>query len=149
MLKYPLTHPGILEVLGRSGHGDRIAVVDGNYPASARRHPSVAFISVNVTHGLVDAPTILRLIGASIPIELLTYPRPAGEVRSGVVRGVHEAFLKTRSEVFPGAEVEIIEPLDFYELTSGAALAVMIGTGERRHYGSAVLTVGYLPEMED
>lgn len=30
MLRTELTHPGVLELLGQCGHGDRIAIVDSN-----------------------------------------------------------------------------------------------------------------------
>jgi hypothetical protein len=34
MLRFQLTHPGILEILGRLGHGDRIACIP---PGSSRQ----------------------------------------------------------------------------------------------------------------
>ena len=141
-----LTHPEILHVLKLVGHGDRIAIVDSNYPCFERRHPAVRLVTVNIARGLVDAPTVLRLVAAGIPIEKLVYPRPTEEESSGVLREVHAAFRGTRDEVCPSASVEAIAPLDFYALTSGTNLAVMIKTGEHRHFGSAVVTVGYLPE---
>lgn len=146
MIQYALKHPDILDVLGTVGHGDRVAIVDSNYPTHTRRHPQTRFISLNVTQGLVDAATLLRLIGGSVPIERLTYPQPSDEVLAETVRPVHGAFLDVRSETFPDAAVEILSPQEFYELTSDPHLAVMIASGERSHFGSAVLTVGYLPE---
>ena len=148
MLKHQLTHPELLRLLGQCGHGDRIAVVDSNYPATSRRNSSVPFLSLNITHGLVDTPTILRLIGQSLPIERITYARPDADIPAGIERPVHKSFLQTRNEVFPNADVEQVTPLDFYTLTSEVGLVVMIGTGERNHYGSAILTVGYLPELQ-
>lgn len=147
MLKSQLTHPELLRLLGQSGHGDRIAIVDSNYPAFRYRNPSVPFLSFNITHDLVKTSTILRLIGQSFPIEKITYPRPQPEKDLGTERPIHTEFLKTRNEIFPEAEVETVVPPVFYQMTSEIGLVVMIGTGERSHYGSAILTLGYLPEL--
>jgi hypothetical protein len=37
MLRFQLTHPGILEILGRLGHGDRTVC---NPPGSSRQGPA-------------------------------------------------------------------------------------------------------------
>jgi L-fucose mutarotase len=148
MIQYELRHPDLLQVLGTVGHGDRIAVVDGNYPTNARRAPHVKLISLNVTHGLVDALTLLRLIGSSVPIESMSYPQPSDEVRDGKVRQIHQEFVKVQERMFPDAVVEVLSPADFYEATTDPHLAVMVASGEARHFGSAVLTVGFLPDID-
>ena len=148
MIQYGLRHPELLQVLGTVGNGDRIALVDGNYPTNARRAPHVKLISLNVTHGLVDALTLLRLIGSCVPIESMSYPQPSDEVRDGKVRQIHQEFVKVQERMFPCAVVEILSPPDFYEATTDPHLAVMVASGEASHFGSAVLTVGYLPEMD-
>jgi L-fucose mutarotase len=148
LIQYGLRHPDLLRALGTVGHGDRIALVDGNYPTNARRAPHVEVVSLNVTHGLVDAPTLLRLIGSCVPIESMSYPQPPDEVRDGKLRQIHQEFVKVREQMFPEAVVEILSPAEFYEATTDPHLTVMVASGEARHFGSAVLTVGYLPEMD-
>jgi L-fucose mutarotase/ribose pyranase (RbsD/FucU family) len=147
VIQHGLKHPGILQVLGTVGHGDQIAVVDCNYPTHLRRGIHVPLISLNVTHGVLDAPTLIRLIGTSVPIERLTYPQPSDEVAAGVVRPVHAALLKVRQETFPDAAVDVLSPLEFYTQTSDPHLALMIASGEANHFGGGILTVGYLPEI--
>ena len=147
MLRTTLTHPGILEILASCGHGDQVAIVDSNYPAHARRHSQVPFISVNVTHGLVDTPTMLRLVAETLPIEALTIPRPDAGGEPEVRRQVHESMLTVAREQCPDVPAGFVTPPEFYELTSSRSLALMIGTGERSHFGSILITVGYLPEQ--
>jgi L-fucose mutarotase len=147
MLKYTLTHPGILAILGGCGHGDQIAIVDSNYPAHAQRLAEVPFLSVNVTQGLVDTPTMLRLVTESMPIEALTIPCPAESLEPGSRRPVHESMLQVSSQQCASADVCFVPPQDFYALTSRRGLALMIGTGERSHFGSVLVTFGYLPEL--
>jgi len=147
MLNSKLTHPELLRLLGQSGHKDRIAIVDSNYPAFRYRNSSVPFLSFNITHDLVKTSTVIELIGQSFPIEKITYPLPQSEKDSGNERAIHSEFTRVRNENFPDAEIETVIPTDFYELTSEIGLVVMIGTGERSHYGSVLLTLGYLPEL--
>ena len=145
MLKSELTHPEILSLLARCGHGDSFAVVDSNYPAQARRHRDVPLISLNVTHNVIPTALIAELVSQSLPIERCTVPVPAK--RSGEeARPVHGAIQSAVMKSNPDAEMSTVTPLEFYSLTSDPNLAFMVVSGERSHYGSVVLTVGYLPE---
>lgn len=147
MLSTELTHPEILNLLARCGHGDKIAIVDSNYPAQARRTRDVPLVSLNLTHGVPSTPMIVELIARSIPIEKCTIPRPLDEAASADIRPVHQDIRNAIESLHPEAEFEWVSPIDFYELTSKPNLAFMIVTGERSHYGSTELTVGYLPEL--
>lgn len=147
MLRTELTHPGVLELLGQCGHGDRIAIVDSNYPVQARRTHSVPLISLNVTHTVPPTPLVVDLISQAIPLEKCVTPVPLEEQDSGPDRPVHEEIRAAVVKHNPEPEMEKVAPLDFYELTSAPNLAFMIVSGERSHYGSVLLTVGYLPEL--
>lgn len=148
MLHQALTQPNILAVLGASGHGDTVAIVDSNYPAQSRREHHVPLINLNITHQVAPTPLLVQLIAQSIPIERCTLPVPADEIENSPARPVHEAIIQSVSSANPGVEISRIQPQDFYALTSSPALALMIVTGERSHYGSTVLTLGYLPELD-
>jgi len=148
LLRSELTHPELLAILATCGHGDSIAVVDSNYPAHAHRLKSTPFMSLNITQGVIATPLTISLIAASVPIEKCTLPVPRGEESRDPERLVHTAIRAAVLGSNPGAEFFQVTPEEFYVLTSAASLAVMVGTGERSHYGSAILTVGYLPELE-
>lgn len=145
MLHTNLTHPDILALIARCGHGDSFAIVDSNYPAHARRNPGVPLVSLNVTHNVVPTPIITALVAQTLPIEKCTIPVPSDEAGKAP-RPVHSAIQAAVVESNPGVELVTVTPTDFYALTSDPNLAFMIVSGERSHYGSVVLTVGYLPE---
>jgi L-fucose mutarotase len=147
MLRTELTHPGVLELLAQCGHGDAIAIVDSNYPAQARRARNVPLISLNITHNVPATPLIVDLVSQTIPLEKCVLPVPPEELASGVTRSVHEAIRAAVVAHNPETEMATVAPGEFYELTAAPNLAFMIVTGERSHYGSVVLTVGYLPEL--
>lgn len=145
MLHSELTHPEILNLLAQCGHGDSFAVVDSNYPAQARRQRGVPLISLNVTHNLVSTPIITELVSQALPIEKFAIPVPPEE-SGNEPRPVHAAIRSAVTRSNPEAEITEVAPGEFYGLTSDPHLAFMIVSGERSHYGSVVLTVGYLPE---
>jgi L-fucose mutarotase len=147
MLMTELTHPGVLELLAQCGHGDSIAIVDSNYPAQARRSRNVPIISLNITHNVPTTPMIVDLISQTIPLENYVLPLPPEEVSSRTPREVHEEIRGAVTLHNPLAKTATVAPADFYELTTAPALAFMIVAGERRHHGSVLLTVGYLPEL--
>lgn len=147
MLHQGLTQPEVLSALAMAGHGDMIAIVDSNYPAQSRRDRNVPLINLNISHQVVATPLMIQLVAGTIPIERCTIPVPAEDGNVEGRRPVHETIVQATKASNPHAEVVEISPQDFYDLTSSPALAFMIVTGERSHYGSAVLTVGYLPEL--
>jgi L-fucose mutarotase len=147
MLKTELTHPGILELLAQCGHGDSIAIVDSNYPAQARRARDVPIISLNITHNIAPTALIVGLVSQTVPLEKCILPVPPEELVSGTSRRVHEEIRAAVKAHNSETEMGTVAPTEFYELTSAPNLGFMIVTGERSHYGSVLLTVGYLPEL--
>lgn len=147
MLKTDLTHPRVLELLAQCGHGDTIAIVDSNYPAQARRARDVPIISLNITHNIAPTALVVGLVSQTVPIESCILPVPAEELASGTSRRVHEEIRTAVEAQNRETEMGAVAPSNFYELTSAPNLGFMIVTGERSHFGSALLTVGYLPEL--
>ncbi len=147
MLKTELTHPRVLELLAQCGHGDTIAIVDSNYPAQARRARDVPIISLNITHNIAPTALVVGLVSQTVPIESCILPVPPEELTSGTSRRVHEEIRTAVEAHNRETEMGTVAPSEFYELTSAANLGFMIVTGERSHFGSALLTVGYLPEL--
>jgi len=148
VLHQVLTHPQILAILAASGHGDTIAIVDSNYPAQSCRDRQVPLVNLNISHQLVPTPLIVQLVAQTIPIEQCIIPVPGLEVKSGVTRPVHVDITEAVIAIYPKVKIARISPEDFYALTTLPNLALMIVTGERSHYGSTALTVGYLPELQ-
>src|SRR5262245_47037925 len=69
MLKSQLIHPQILEALGRAGHHAKILIADGNYPASSKKGPSAALVSLNLMPGVVTCAQVFQALLSAVPIE--------------------------------------------------------------------------------
>lgn len=135
----PRLSPDLLYLLAQMGHGDRLAVVDRNYPAESSGIPVVRMDSV-------DLLTALEAILSVFPVDTFA-ERPVGGMNqvddpSAIPTAQLDAFkLVDRIE---GREVgvERIERFSFYK-TVKECFAVVI-TGEDRPYGCVVLTKGVL-----
>ena len=55
MLKGNLLHAPIFDALGRAGHGSKILIADGNYPASTTLGPNATLVCLNMAPGVVNA----------------------------------------------------------------------------------------------
>ncbi len=133
----PVLSPDLLHALAAMGHGDRIALVDANYPATRGRR---------VIHlpGL-DTPRVLEAILSVLPIDTFV-PDPCATMQVvgepdavPPVVGQMNAVL-TRRGARPAVAVDRHA---FYAAAEGAYAIVQ--TGERRFYGNILLTKGVVP----
>lgn len=69
MLKTPVIHPTIMEVLARSGHFAQVVIADGNLPVGAMNGPNSTTVHLNFKPGLLDALTVLEGILEVCPIQ--------------------------------------------------------------------------------
>ncbi len=132
-----LLTPDLLHSLALMGHGDRLAVVDSNYPA-ASRHARV--------HTLFGATTLdaTRAVVALMPLDDFVEP--------AVVRMVPDGDTGFRSESHDDLEVELtrvegrpvraepVERTPFYELARGAF--AVVHTTDPRPFSCFLLTKG-------
>ena len=134
----PLITPALLGTLARLGHGDRIAVVDRNYPA---------YTNVGTVHEIAAADTleVLRAICTMLPID--TFQQPAvwqmvsdGAAEPGPASAPVEALF---AEMTDGPfAVGRIERTDFYGHARDAVAAVR--TADARPYACFLLATGVL-----
>jgi L-fucose mutarotase len=135
---HPLLTPDLLHALAAMGHGDRIAVVDGNFPASSHAKRLIVLPAVS-------APAVLEAILSVLPIDDFE-PHPASVMQVvGDAAMIPEAVrefvaILARNDLAPPAR---LERRAFYHATSEAFAVVQ--TGERRFYGNILLTKGVLP----
>lgn len=128
----PLLTPDLLHALAAMGHGDRIALVDANYPATrGRRLIGLAG---------VDASRALAAVLSVLPVEAAATMQVIGDAQA-VPAVVTEmaALLAARGAPRPTA----LERHAFYAAAEGAY--AIVATGERRFYGNALLTKGVVP----
>ena len=144
MLKYELIHPGILEALGRAGHGSRILIADGNYPFSTTLGRNSKLISLNLTPGVVDATEVLRTLVTAVPIESATVMQTlkSGPYAMEEDPPIWKEFLSILKGAGYAGELEQLERFRFYETSAQDNVALTIATAEQRIYANLLLTIG-------
>jgi L-fucose mutarotase len=135
---HPLLSPDLLHALSSMGHGDRIAVVDANFPAltHARR-----LISLPGT----TAPAVLEAILSVMPLDDFE-PHPVAVMQvvddAATIPDVVRAF----AAILSGNDLPPPTGLQRHAFYQAAADAfAIVHTGERRFYGNILLTKGVLP----
>ena len=129
----PRLSPELLHTLASMGHGDRIAVVDRNYPAT---RAGVAIIRL-VGCDLLNA---LEAISSVLPLDTKFPPWVEIMVSTTGRREIHHAALTVLGAV--GAAVADRSRDEFYERARGCAAIVQ--TGEPLAYGNVALAKGAL-----
>ncbi len=138
----PVLSPDLLQILRAMGHGDRIAIVDGNYPADNHAARLVR----------LDGLTATRVLDAILSVMPLDPPEfvPETAWRMQVVGAPPE----TRQPIFDefdallakheGQSVKLasLERFAFYEAVKGAY--AVVSTGEARLYGNIILQKGVI-----
>ncbi len=134
----PLLGPELLMILRAMGHGDEIAIVDGNYPADAHANRLVRMDG----H---DAVSVADAVLSVMPLDDFvddTAFRPgiAGAPdRREPIFGEFEAIVQRHE---PGRGVAPLHGAAFYERVRGAY--ALIATSERRLYGNLILRKGVI-----
>jgi L-fucose mutarotase len=134
----PLLTPDLLHALAAMGHGDRIAIVDSNFPAARVARRLVELPGA-------DASAVLEAVLTLMPLEDAEQELPQVMQVVGDPHAVPEAvrdFRAVLSRHGYGA-VEGLERHSFYR--AAAETFMLVRTGERRFYGNILLTMGVLP----
>lgn len=133
----PLLSPHLLHALAAMGHGDRIVLVDANYPATRGRRL--------ITMPGVGVVRTLQAVLSLLPCDTFV-PDPAAIMQvvgdaAAVPPVVAEMNAVLAAHGWPAAVG--IERHAFYAAAEGAYAIVQ--TGERRFYGNILLTKGVIP----
>lgn len=133
----PLLTPDLLHALASAGHGDRVAIVDANFPAPA------------IARRLVHAPGIaatamLQAVLSVLPVDDFE-PDPVAVMQvvgdpSATPDAVRDftSVLQRHGLAAPAR----LARHDFYR--AAAEAFVIVRTGERRLYGNVLLTKGVI-----
>jgi L-fucose mutarotase len=143
VLKSQLLHPEILSALARAGHGSKILIADGNYPASTTLGPNARLVHLNLAPGKMTATEVLAALVTAIPVEQASVmdSLKSGPNASKEDPEIWSEFRKllTTSGI---SELTKIERIAFYEASRQPDVALVIQTGEQRIYGNLLLTIG-------
>ena len=133
----PLLTPGLLHTLAAMGHGDRIAIVDANFPGAA---------NARLLHELpgIDAGAALRAVLSLMPLDDFI-PDPAVTMQVvGDATTIPEAVQDFAAilAAHDGPKPVTVERFAFYDLAKSAYAIVQ--TGESRLYGNIILAKGVI-----
>lgn len=134
----PLLGPDLLHALRAMGHGDEIAIVDGNYPAAADAKRLIRMDG----H---DAPRLLEAILSVMPVDDMVPEaiwRPAAYHDPKRMEPVFEAFEEVVRQRAPKHKIVPLVGADFYNKVKGCF--AIVASGERRLYGNIVVKKGVI-----
>ncbi len=137
MLKYRLTHPGLIGALAGMGHSSRILLADGNYPIDTLVSPTATRIYLNLRPGLIGTLDVLEAVLDAVPVEMAQFmfmddgnaPPIAADYRRLIPALVS----------FDG-----LDRSDLYSAATDAKTSVVVATGEQALFANLILTVGYV-----
>ena len=134
----PILGPDLLAVLRAMGHGDEIALVDGNYPAltDARR--------LIRADGLGLIP-VLRAVLSVLPIDTAVPQaifRAVNAATPDRPDPVHQEIEALCAQMVPQHPVVAVPPAPFYARVKAAH--AIIATSEPRFYGNVILRKGVI-----
>ncbi|MDQ0318804.1 L-fucose mutarotase [Pararhizobium capsulatum DSM 1112] len=134
----PLLSPQLLATLRAMGHGDEIALVDGNYPGEEHGRRLIRLDG----HPLIP---VLDAILSVLPIDDFV---PAAIFRATVkqdleaLNPVHQEIVACCARHEPGQKVTPLLGTDFYPRVRAAHTVVQ--TSEARLYGNVILRKGVI-----
>jgi L-fucose mutarotase len=134
MLKQRLTHPDILEALASAGHGSKVLITDGNYPASTVLGDNAQLVYLNLAPGKPTVTEVLDILLTAVPIEDAAVMTPE--------EGPEPSIFQEFRSLMPDVVLTKYERFEFYEEASAPDTCLQIVTGEKRIYANLLLTIG-------
>ena len=134
----PLLGPELLKVLRAMGHGDEIAIVDGNYPADADAKRLVRADGIGATD-LLDAILSVMPLDEFVPDCAF---RPAAQNDPKHMEPVFTDFEAIVKKWEPKRHISVLVGPDFYNRVKGCY--AIVASSEARLYGNIVLKKGVI-----
>lgn len=133
-----LISPALLAILQEMGHGDRIAIVDGNYPG-ASAGPKLVRLDGHSATDVLDAILKLMPLDQFVPEAAFC---PKVTANDGKRPPIHDDFAQIVENRSPGFKLIPLEPASFYAKANSSY--AMIQTSEQRLYGNIILSKGVI-----
>jgi L-fucose mutarotase len=134
----PLLGPDLLKVLRAMGHGDEIAIVDGNYPADTDAKRLVRMDGHSATD-LVDAILSVMPLDDFVPDCAF---RPAAHLDPKRIEPVFADFERIVKKWEPLRHITPLIGAEFYARVKGCY--AVVATSEVRLFGNLVLRKGVI-----
>ncbi len=137
----PVLQPQMLKVLCEMGHGDRILIADGNFPAESMGKDSIVIrCDGHGAKGVLEAVlTVFPLDRSADQAVFLMAVSPGDHVKTPV----WEEYRQVIARYDDRGAVEL-ERFAFYEMSRNAY--AIIATGEQKPYANVMLQKGVVSE---
>jgi L-fucose mutarotase len=132
----PLLGPELLKILRAMGHGDEIAIVDGNYPADTDAKRLVRMDGHNATD-ILDAILSVMPLDEMVPDCVF---RPAAQNDPKRIESIFADFERIVKQHEPHRHITVLVGADFYNRVKGCY--AIVASSEARLYGNIVLRKG-------
>lgn len=133
----PLLTPDLLHALASAGHGDRVGIVDANFPGAATARRLVRTPGISATAMLVAILSVLPVDDFTAdPVSVMQVVGDPSATPEAVAE--FTAILQRNGLAAP----KRLERQAFYGVAANAF--VLVQTGERRLYGNILLTKGVI-----
>ena len=137
----PLLGPELLATLRAMGHGDEIAIVDGNYPADNHAKRLIS------CHGLDLVPT-LRAVLSVFPLDD-DWPQPAirtcNTAHPDTPDEIHIEIDETLSSIVEEHRIEVTHGSNFYDRVKDCY--AVVSTSEPALFANVILRKGALTQI--
>ncbi|WP_439136963.1 RbsD/FucU family protein [Roseicyclus sp.] len=133
----PVLGPELLAALRAMGHGDEIAIVDGNYPAAAHAHRLIRADGLPVPRVLAAVLSVLPLDG-DVPHPALRSCDPARPDRPDPVHRAMDEILQ--SALHDPAQIAVTHGPVFYDRVKHCY--AVVATGELALFANVILRKG-------
>ena len=151
----PILTADLLYVLRSMGHGDKLAIVDCNFPAVSTAQSTTT--KKVVTLSTPSLPDVTRAVLSVMPLDFFVEspasfmtPEEGGELPQAGVEVIQQTMDIIDKSVGDGVSVSVkpLERFDFYE--EGKTCFAIVQTLERRPYANIVLQKGVIgPDGND
>ncbi|MFT8593168.1 MAG: RbsD/FucU family protein [Bifidobacterium sp.] len=136
MLKTELLHPAIFRAIANCGHGDKILIVDGNYPVDSDTNPNTEKVYLALRPDLPTVTQVLETLVKEMNFEKAEVMTPGEGVPEP------EIFEEFRS-ILHVDKLPVLDRFGFYQAAKEADnVKLAINTGETRVFSNILLTVG-------
>jgi L-fucose mutarotase len=138
----PILSPDLLATLRVMGHGDEIAIVDGNYPALEHARRLIRLDGVALVP-VIDA--VLSVLPVDDFTEYALFRSTVGD-NADALHQIHCKILETCSQHAPDRSVTPLIGLDFYDRVKNCH--TVIATSEPCLYANLIIRKGVIYPSE-
>lgn len=133
MLTTELINPQIISALAKCGHGDKILILDANYPIVSKSG-NAEKIYLALSRDCPTATKVLEVLKTVINFEKMELMVPDD--------GPEPAIFAEYKEILPECDIEEHSRYEFYDACCEDNVKVAILSGESRVYANILLTIG-------